>query len=184
MPVRSISFVASDCSWGTLSIDRTQFVPHIQRVLETYHMRACCDAVTDCYNDNFRSDFILKHVSRFAACVRHNVQHPTALLSIQYDNTALGSSAATVRGRRENDYYVLVLIPTVNGRGAGAGAGAWRTYGAARGRERSLGKGGHREQGSESLGRAPQVCMRCESKTANRACECQLQMQGARDDNF
>eukprot|EP00965_Chrysotila_dentata_P025035 830362-Pleurochrysis_carterae.AAC.1 len=40
----------------------------------------------------------------------------------------------------------------VNGRGAGAGAGAGRTYWATRGRGRSLGKGGHRERLSKSLG--------------------------------
>eukprot|EP00965_Chrysotila_dentata_P226432 6195409-Pleurochrysis_carterae.AAC.1 len=36
--------------------------------------------------------------------------------------------------------------------GASAGAGAERTYGAAQGMGRSAGRGGHREQGSESLG--------------------------------
>eukprot|EP00965_Chrysotila_dentata_P038466 1278191-Pleurochrysis_carterae.AAC.3 len=40
----------------------------------------------------------------------------------------------------------------LTGRGAGAGAEAGRTYGAARGWGRSLGKGGIRERVSESLG--------------------------------
>eukprot|EP00965_Chrysotila_dentata_P117224 3873982-Pleurochrysis_carterae.AAC.1 len=40
----------------------------------------------------------------------------------------------------------------VNGRGAGAGVEAGCTYGAALGRGRSLGKGGHREGVSNNLG--------------------------------
>eukprot|EP00965_Chrysotila_dentata_P260452 6213912-Pleurochrysis_carterae.AAC.1 len=43
-------------------------------------------------------------------------------------------------------------------------------------------RAGFQELGEQSAS-APQVCMRCDSKTANRACECRLQMKGARDDN-
>eukprot|EP00965_Chrysotila_dentata_P258809 6213348-Pleurochrysis_carterae.AAC.4 len=42
--------------------------------------------------------------------------------------------------------------------------------------------------GFQDLGKrsasAPQVCMRRESETTNRACESQLQMKGARDDSL
>eukprot|EP00965_Chrysotila_dentata_P260743 6214020-Pleurochrysis_carterae.AAC.1 len=41
--------------------------------------------------------------------------------------------------------------------GEGVSAGAKRTYGAAQGRRRSAGKGGHREQGSNSLGSGAQA---------------------------
>eukprot|EP00965_Chrysotila_dentata_P044360 1474732-Pleurochrysis_carterae.AAC.1 len=77
-------------------------------------------------------------------------------------------------------------MPTVTVRGAGAGAGAGRgsRKGGLTGQERpSASRAGSQELGERSAS-APQVCMRRESKTANRACECQLQMKGARDDSL
>eukprot|EP00965_Chrysotila_dentata_P107739 3558920-Pleurochrysis_carterae.AAC.1 len=54
--------------------------------------------------------------------------------------------------------------------------------GALSGQGRSL-RAGFRELEERSAS-APQVCMRCDSKTAHRACECRLQIQGARDDSL
>eukprot|EP00965_Chrysotila_dentata_P219375 6191101-Pleurochrysis_carterae.AAC.1 len=44
-------------------------------------------------------------------------------------------------------------------------------------------RAGFRELGERSAS-APQVCLRCDCKTANRACECRLQMKGASDDSL
>eukprot|EP00965_Chrysotila_dentata_P248140 6208174-Pleurochrysis_carterae.AAC.1 len=76
----------------------------------------------------------------------------------------------------------------VNGRGAGAGAGAGRTYGAALGRGRSLGKGGHRERVFKNLRSGARALRKyaCDA-TARRqsvhVTECPLQMKGAREES-
>eukprot|EP00965_Chrysotila_dentata_P011001 357904-Pleurochrysis_carterae.AAC.2 len=44
-------------------------------------------------------------------------------------------------------------------------------------------RAGFQELGKRSAS-APQVCVRRGSKTAHRACECRLQMKGARDDDL
>eukprot|EP00965_Chrysotila_dentata_P186792 6167540-Pleurochrysis_carterae.AAC.1 len=76
----------------------------------------------------------------------------------------------------------------VNGRGAGAGAAAgrnapepWIEEGELSGQRRPS-RTEFQELGERSAS-APQVCMRRESKTANSACEYQLQVKGARDDS-
>eukprot|EP00965_Chrysotila_dentata_P186439 6156255-Pleurochrysis_carterae.AAC.1 len=71
-----------------------------------------------------------------------------------YNSTALGYSAYFTGAHVHSLYTTHAFVWRVagsHGQGAGAGAGAKRTYGAAQGRGRSAGKGGHRERVSKSL---------------------------------
>eukprot|EP00965_Chrysotila_dentata_P029664 986104-Pleurochrysis_carterae.AAC.1 len=72
--------------------------------------------------------------------------------------------------------------------GSGRRRGVWAHLRGGSRKGALTGQGGPSQAGFQELGErsasAPQVCMRRESKTAKRVCECQLQMNGARDDSY